>query len=1177
MAIDLGPFKLLHPIGRGGMGVVWLGRHETQGVPVAVKVITAKVASTEEYHRAFEQEVRAVGALDHPGVVWIFDSGKISASVAAQSAGELVEGSPYLVMEYASHGTLRQWVRPLAWPEIRGILMSLLDALAHAHARGVLHRDLKPDNILIAGPDDLRPGFKITDFGIARPLDDTAIAEARPIGTPQYMAPEQIRNDTERYGPHTDLYAIGTLGWKLVTGKLPFHGMQGAPLMYAQLHKPPPKMVPQGDVPTGTERFLRTLLAKEPHERFQRAADAALALAELDQQEPELALTMPIPRLAPGLRLGEGGDGPDLELETATLKIVVTQRRKSPLSEGGPVQQPPFPATWRLPDTASRPLRLMGAGLGLFGLRPVPLVGRETERDLLWKAMREVHQEGRAQVVVVRGPAGVGRTRLLQWVSERAHEVGGATVLRTAFTAANTALEQIRRGLARLLQTNPLPPALRARFEEVLGPELAALPLEVGIARLLDPGWGPEHTPLAEPQRHAVLRRIWELLSLDRPLFVTFDDVQWAPEALKLARHLLDVQESRPCRVLIVATVLDDVLERHHSVTRCIEALSNRRSARIVQLKPFEGEQRVDLVHELLGLDIGLAEMVAERTDGNPLFATQLVGDWVNRGLLLSGPSGFVLANPDEPLPSSLAEVWDGRIRALAQGLEPPALELLERAAVLGRDVDVLEWQAVCDDPEGKHAATGRTYFNPRHARLRAALMERLLAQRLAQATERGFVFTHADFQKAVLARATNAGRLKRHATTAAAILQSGLFEEASSEADAERLARVLADSGQPVAAVDALLRAEQYRRRTSGAAAALDLLARVERVLTNARIPKTHRHWAELATRRAFALAGQGQYPEAARASALARQLASRGKWRDLEAQAAATAGQVAMRLGAVAEAEQHWLVAAECLGGDSDVICTIRAWHRLRRLARERADMAVVAECTAQVRRALQRATDERERAAGEAALAEAALLEGELEEAEDLAQAAAQATAKLHDLPGEAKARSLLAELAERRAELEAAREQWSKVIDLLESLGNTALATLARCRLGLLECRAKDYTAARLTVEVALAEGEPVIPWTRAAVHGVLAAAAAGSSRWDRFDQHLQVCELTYPSVLDRHPGYAEVMVLAGDLALKRLQRERAVRAWTLAEVRLTRLGHADAAPLRRKIATLGASP
>src|SRR5262245_11809122 len=98
MPIPLGPFQLLHPIGRGGMGVVWLGQHTAQGVPVAVKVITGKAANTEEYRRAFHQEVRAVSALDHPGVVWIFDSGTIPTESVKASNGELVAGSPYLVM-----------------------------------------------------------------------------------------------------------------------------------------------------------------------------------------------------------------------------------------------------------------------------------------------------------------------------------------------------------------------------------------------------------------------------------------------------------------------------------------------------------------------------------------------------------------------------------------------------------------------------------------------------------------------------------------------------------------------------------------------------------------------------------------------------------------------------------------------------------------------------------------------------------------------------------------------------------------------------------------------------------------------------------------------------------------------------------------------------------------------
>src|SRR5262249_21077900 len=162
-----------------------------------------------------------------------------------------------------------------------------------------------------------------------------------------------------------------------------------------------------------------------------------------------------------------------------------------------------------------------------------------------------------------------------------------------------------------------------------------------------------------------------------------------------------------------------------------------------------------------------LAAEVADRTAGNPLFAVQLVADWIDRRQLRTGPNGFRLADPAPPVPRTMAEGWDGRIRGLVAGLEPPALELLERAAVLGREVDALEWQGVGDDAEGRHAATGRAYFKPRHARLRQALMERLLAKQLALPTERGFVFAWASFRDALLARAESAGRSRAHARSA--------------------------------------------------------------------------------------------------------------------------------------------------------------------------------------------------------------------------------------------------------------------------------------------------------------------------------------------------------------------------------------------------------------------------
>jgi eukaryotic-like serine/threonine-protein kinase len=1147
------------------MGIVWLGRHRSQGVPVAVKVITAKAASTEEYHRAFHQEVRAVSALDHPGVVWIFDSGTIPEESSEASHGDLVAGSPYLVMEYASHGTLRQQTRLLPWDDVRNILMTLLDALAHAHARGVLHRDLKPDNVLIAGSGDLRPGFKITDFGIARPLDDEeGASEERPVGTPQYMAPEQIRSDVHQFGPHTDLYALGNLAWRLITGRVPFHGMKGAPLMYAQLHREPPALEPAIDVPPGIEDFLRTLLAKEPYDRFQRAADAALALASLPD---------------PGGRGGEPsftvepkrGDSDKLDLDTATLKVVVA--RKATRDEGsppappiGPGLRPPFPQTWRLPPTASRPLRLMGAGLGLYGLRPVPLVGREAERDLLWKALFDVHHERRARVVLVRGPAGVGRSRLVHWIADRAHEVGGATVLKVAFTAADSAPEQIRRALVRLLQTHALSPATRdERFGELFaGRNLSKLAVADAIDLLLDPGGDGGGLP--DPERQTLLHRIFGIVARERPLLVVFDDAQWGPEALKLARYLLDAQHRSPTPVMFALTVRDDLdAHRHAEVSRLVEALAGRPGAEQVVIAPLAGEERVDLVMELLGFDLGLADEVAETTTGNPLFAVQLVADWVERGMLAAGPTGFVLSNADVGLPGSIDEVWEDRIRALVAGLDAPALQLFERAAVLGREVDALEWQAVCDDPDGRHAATGRAYLVPRHARLRQTLMDRLLAKRLAQATDVGFVFTHATFRDALLQRARNAGRYREHAAAAAAVLV-----HRAGEADGERVGRLMAASGELEAAVAMLLGAEVHRRRAAGMAAALDLLAAIERTLKRARAPRGHRGWAELAARRATALAALERTAEAEREARLAHQRAARGGWPDLQAIAASVLGEVAEASEDLVAAEAHWQEALGLLGEAGDVVATVRACHRLRRIAVRNGDPDLARKHGERLLATLERAVEDHARVPALIAVADHLRSVGSVEEAAARATEAADLAAAQGDPRSEVRARTLLAELSEARGQLEPAREEWYRSVALLDLLGAGRDAVLARCRLALVLCRAGHDGAAREALEPLLAQREPSDPVQRAAVHAVLTLSAAGLARWERFDAHLQVCEALYPALRAQEVQFADVMADAAERALRRMQRERAIRALSLAEARYRALGlgaRADAMVLR----------
>ena len=145
--ISVGPFQLIAPIAQGGMGEVWKAFHIEQRVPVAFKLIHGRVSKDEAYIKDFVNEMRAIAGLNHPGVVWIYDYGTIDASVEKASNGRLSEGSAYLVMELADQGTLSSIRGTLTWIELRSLLLGLLDALGHAHARGVIHRDLKPANV----------------------------------------------------------------------------------------------------------------------------------------------------------------------------------------------------------------------------------------------------------------------------------------------------------------------------------------------------------------------------------------------------------------------------------------------------------------------------------------------------------------------------------------------------------------------------------------------------------------------------------------------------------------------------------------------------------------------------------------------------------------------------------------------------------------------------------------------------------------------------------------------------------------------------------------------------------------------------------------------------------------------------------------------------------------------
>jgi len=193
LQIPLGPFELTKRIGVGGMGEVWQGFHRQQKVPVAVKVITAARARQNKYRKAFREEVRSCAGLNHPGVVMVFDFGELDAAAEEASQGRMIEGSPYLAMELAEGGSLAQTPLPRTWADLRYKMLALLDVLAHAHARGVIHRDLKLGNVLLFDRENGMSGLKLADFGLAHAADRQERSLRGTSGTPLYMAPEQFR------------------------------------------------------------------------------------------------------------------------------------------------------------------------------------------------------------------------------------------------------------------------------------------------------------------------------------------------------------------------------------------------------------------------------------------------------------------------------------------------------------------------------------------------------------------------------------------------------------------------------------------------------------------------------------------------------------------------------------------------------------------------------------------------------------------------------------------------------------------------------------------------------------------------------------------------------------------------------------------------------------------------
>lgn len=279
----LGAYVVDRLIGRGAMGTVYLARHDALGRTAAVKVMLA-IGDDPAAVARFNREGRAIASLRHPNIVTVFDYGEF-------------EGTPYLIEEFISGGSLAEKLkegRPDRDTAVRW-LRGIAAGLDHAHNKGIVHRDVKPQNVLM-GQDDAPV---LADFGLARVSQQAAVtATGVATGTPAYMAPEQI-SDVGDIGPATDIYALATVAYEALTGRLPYESDDVMRLLMAKVRDDPvPPSQRDPTLPRRVDSVLLRGMARKPEGRWTSCTAMIEALAGVLEPKPELfATTRKFPRV----------------------------------------------------------------------------------------------------------------------------------------------------------------------------------------------------------------------------------------------------------------------------------------------------------------------------------------------------------------------------------------------------------------------------------------------------------------------------------------------------------------------------------------------------------------------------------------------------------------------------------------------------------------------------------------------------------------------------------------------------------------------------------------------------------------------------------------------------------------------------------------------------------------
>lgn len=788
----IGPYRVLGRLGRGGMGVVFRGEDRATGRDVALKTVRLP---SERHLAAIRREIRALAQVEHPGVVRILDEG-------------VQDSLPWYAMELLHGQTLRDHrfstvfpapppsfgvdaatastplddalpteigpanervgpISPEALPKLLSVFRRLCDPLAFVHGEGLVHCDLKPENVFLCADERL----VLVDFGLISRFGGAVNREVLDlelfVGTAEYMAPEQWEG--KPVDARTDLYAVGCMLYECLTGQPPYLGPR-KDLYKEHLKAPPPKareLLPW--LPREVDELVQALLSKAPGLRPGSAADVAVALEALGAEAP-----------------------------------------------------PPGPAP--------RPYLFRPAIAGR-GRATHDIIGRVTASD------------AHAQVVLLGGESGVGKTRLAMEAARMAKR-GGTRVLTSECAPNSGLLAPLKSVLLAVADRAHRYPEEAGRLLGAHGPVLAriepALRLAPGVAAQPAPQPLPaeaERTRLIE----ALLATLGAFARLER-CFWLLDDLHWADP---LTLDVLDQILARPAElgpIAILATF------RVEDVPPELEPILGASAAQRLDLGRLNGRAVARMVADMLGVEPpeGFVQFLTAQSEGNPFFVAEYLRAAVGAGLLEREVGGQWRwaggAAPDRPdgleLPGSLAALLQHRLDQLGG----PAHRFADAAAVLGRELDPDRAASIA---QVEAAAAD------------AALSE-LLRKQILEETGSGRVrFSHDKIREVAYGSLDGARRKDLH-RRAARILEQARAEGAQ-DVVAAALAHHWLEADEPAKAIGELDRAAEdalarggYREATQHLERALELstprdgapavaLAPLKRASWHQRLGETH------------------------------------------------------------------------------------------------------------------------------------------------------------------------------------------------------------------------------------------------------------------------------------------------------------------------------------------------